>query len=218
MPDAAPTPPQTAVPAPPPAAPVAMMQLSAPAPSPAPAQSEVQPGGIDRPDDQFPITAQPPTQPILAGETVSWTASEFVAHHKTGAWYLGLVGATVAVTAAVYFFTRDFITIAVLSVGAATFAFYAGRQPRQLSYQLDNDGLTIGTRHFPYGNFRSFALVQEGAFASIILTPLKRFAPLTTIYFPPEGEERIVGMLTSRLPVENYRHDAVDRLMQRIRF
>ncbi len=61
-------------------------------------------------------------------------------------------------------------------------------------------------------------MVPEGAFSSVVFMPLKRFAPPRTIYYAPEDEDRIVGLLVNRLPLEEHRADAVDGLMRRIRF
>ena len=105
-----------------------------------------------------------------------------------------------------------------MRVGAIMLAVYGARQPRQLEYRLDAGGLSIGTRHFAYNEFRSFSVIQEGAFDSIVLMPLKRFSLAATIYFSPEDEEKIVSMLAQRLPLEPRKKDAIDRLMWRIRF
>jgi hypothetical protein len=51
-----------------------------------------------------------------------------------------------------------------------------------------------------------------------VFTPLQRFSPLTTIYYDPNDEERIVDLLANRLPMEERKRDAIDRLMWRIRF
>jgi hypothetical protein len=48
--------------------------------------------------------------------------------------------------------------------------------------------------------------------------PLKRFATLTTVYYAPEDEDKIVNLLSKHLPLEEHKLDAVDHLMQRIRF
>ncbi len=151
-------------------------------------------------------------------EVVSWTASEFIAHAKSFKWYAALTGAAIVFAALVYLVTRDYISVGVVLLAAAVFGYYAGHQPRELQYQLDAGGLTIGNRHLDYGQFRSFSVLPEGAFSSIVFMPLRRFAVPTTIYYAPEDEEKIVGMLEGRLPLDPRGHDAIDRLMHRIRF
>lgn len=162
---------------------------------------------------------QPPESQISSdGSDISWTASEFVSHEKSAGWYgtLALVAAIIA--SMVYLTTRDMISTVVVIVAALAFAVIAGRKPRQLQYQLNRSGILIGNKQFHYGMFKSFSVVPEGAFSSIILRPLRRFAPLTTIYYAPDDEERIIGLISEHLPLEEYKPDAVDNMMRRIRF
>ncbi len=83
---------------------------------------------------------------------------------------------------------------------------------------LDASGLTIGTAFHPYAEFKSFALIDEGTFSSIILAPLKRFLPPLSVYISAEDQDRIVEVLAQYLPMEMREHDAIDRLSRRIRF
>jgi hypothetical protein len=151
-------------------------------------------------------------------EVITWSASEFVAHQKSVGWYGLLALVTIVIAGLVYILIRDVISTSVVVICAIILGIYAARQPRQLSYRLDEDGVTVGNRQYSYNDFRSFAVVPEGAFSSIVFMPLRRFSPLTTLYYAPEDEDRIVDLLGDRLPLEDYTHDPVERLMHRIRF
>lgn len=151
-------------------------------------------------------------------DVISWTASEFIAHQKTPGWYGLLILASLAGAGIVYLLTRDIISSSVVVVAGVFFGVFAARQPRELQYSLDGRGVQIGAKYYSLTGFRSFSVVPEGAFTSVILMPLKRFAPLTTIYFPPQDESRIVSILSGSLPFEDYRHDAVEQFLHRIRF
>ncbi len=152
------------------------------------------------------------------GGTVSWTASEFIAHHKTAGWYAVLAAVTIVIAGLLSLLTHAIISGVVIAVGGIAMASFAGRKPRQLDYQLDESSLSISGRSYPLSSFRSYAVVPEGALISIIFMPLKRFAPITTVYFAPEDEEQIFTILSVQLPFEDYSHDFIDNLMHRIRF
>ena len=149
---------------------------------------------------------------------VSWTASEFIAHQKTAGWYGILAVVTLVATTLIYLVTRDLITSGFVIFGALILGYYASRQPSELHYQIDAKGVLIGNKNYGYESFRSFSIVDEGAFSSVVFMPLKRFAPIRAIYFAPEHEDKILEMLMPRLPFEEYSHDVIDRLMSRIRF
>ena len=151
-------------------------------------------------------------------EIITWTASEFIAHHKTGSWYVLLLLASCMAAGLIWFMTKDIVSAVVVVFAGAMLATYAARKPRELSYQLDPAGLTIGDKHFSYNEFRSFSVVPEGAFSSIVFSPLKRFGTLTTIYYDPQDEARIIDAISQRLPHEEHRADAIDGMMRRIRF
>lgn len=149
--------------------------------------------------------------------TIQWTASEFVAHHKSAAWY-GRLAIGAILVAAVAFWLVDLTSAIVILFAAVAFGVFAGREPRELRYQLDNHGIIIDKRAMPYSQFRGFSLIQEGAFRSITLLPLKRFAPAISIYYDPNDEEVITTTLSQHLPFEQRSQDPLDRLLWRIRF
>ncbi len=151
-------------------------------------------------------------------ESVSWTASEFLAHQKTFGWYAALMFVGFLVAGVVYFLTRDYISTGVVVFASVIMGILGARKPRVLSYKLDGKGLTIEDKFHPYGDFKSFSIIQEQEAKSIALMPLKRFMPLLIIYFDPKDEERVAQVLASHLPVEAHKLDTVDRLMSKIRF
>lgn len=149
---------------------------------------------------------------------ITWTASEYIAHHKTATWYVTLVIIAVAAAGLAYFATKDWITGVSIILIALVFGLSAARKPRVLEYRLDNRGLKIAQKSYSYGIFRSFAVIDEGAFSSIVFMPLKRFMPMVTIYYAPEDENRIVQIIADHLPIEQRKHDAIDALLHKIRF
>jgi hypothetical protein len=149
---------------------------------------------------------------------VTWTASEFVAHPKTAGWFLLLGLGAVALAAAIYLLSHDIISPIFIGIMAVTFGVFANRQPRVLEYTVDKYGIHIGEKLYTYPTLRSFSLVDEGAFHSILLSPMQRFMPPLSIYYAPEDEEKITQALGNYLPQENRSHDAIDRLMKKVRF
>ena len=149
---------------------------------------------------------------------VNWSASEYVSHEKDAAWYAALIGATIALVAAVFLITGDVLaSLAVLIAGAAMTA-YAGRKPGTKNYIVDESGIKINEEFHPYSEFKSFSVVEEGAINSIWLKPIKRFAPMVIIYFEPTDEQKIIDVLANFLPHEDRQLDPIDRFTKRIRF
>jgi len=188
-------------------------------PTPAPASTPPAPPASTPTAQQPAPQAAPDSGTSVTGDgIISWTASEFISHEKSIGWYGKLALGAVIIAALIYLLTKDLISTTVVIVCALAFGAIAGRRPRQLRYQISNAGITIGQKQLTYAGFKSFSIVPEGAFSSIIFRPLKRFAPLTTIYYSPNDEDQILDLLSQHLPFEDYKPDPVDNMMRRIRF
>lgn len=160
-----------------------------------------------------------PTPGMYAGEdAVTWTASEFIAHHKGGPWFVILGLATLVISATMYLLSKDILATVAIALAGVSFGVFAARQPRVLQYTVDDHGLTIGERTYGYGEIHSFALLEDGPLPSIIIMPMKRFLPPITLHFAPEETDKIADALAARLPHEDRQPDAVDMLMSKIRF
>ena len=174
------------------------------APTPEPSTFETEPEDI--------------ATPLSELTPLSWTASEFVENQKPQGWYATLAVGAVLVSGVLYFLVRDIVTVVVVAVAAILFGITGARKPRSMSYSVNNTGIQIGEKSFPYASFKSFSLIEEGAIDSIQLLPLKRLMPPISLYFPPEQEQVILETLAAYLPHEDRAHDPIDRLMKRLHF
>ena len=157
-------------------------------------------------------------QPQRSDEPVTWTASEFIAHHKTSGWYFGVMLSAVILCGAVYLLTKDIISIATITIVVILFMVISSSKPKQQAYSVNSQGISIGQKFYPYSLFKSFMIAYDGPIGSITFEPLKRFMPEITIYFAPEDEQRIVDVLGGSLPNGQRKEKGVDRLMRRVRF
>jgi len=150
--------------------------------------------------------------------SVSWEASEYLHHDKDYMWMVLLIAVTAFLSAAAYFLLKDLFSVAVIVLLAIAVGIYAYRKPKTLSYQISDDGLHISGRLYPYEQFQSFSIVDEGAVHSIYFEPLKRFMPPISIYYDQENEAHIQEVLSANLPFRQRQLDFTDRLFKRLRF
>ena len=148
---------------------------------------------------------------------LSWQASEYLHHKKPAAWYIGLF-AIVAGLVAIAFFTRQWLSIAVFAVMAVTLAVYAHKAPRVLDYALDDHGVTIDRKFYPYTSFRSFAVIQDVGWHLIDLEPTQRFMPRLNILFEDDKFDAIVSVLRMHLPESDRQPDWIERLTRYLKF
>jgi hypothetical protein len=157
-------------------------------------------------------------EPADAPQPISWQASEFVHHEKSMEWFLALVGIAVILLLIDVFLIKSWTFGALIVVMAVSAIAVARRPPRTLTYLISPSGIQIDEKQFRFHDFRAFGVVQEGAFYSIRLIPVKRFMPMVNVYFPPEHGEEIVDIFGSILPMEKIQLDFIDKLVEKIRF
>lgn len=147
----------------------------------------------------------------------SWQASEYVHHPKGPMWYLSLVIILAGLTAAAVF-THEWLAIAVFVCMFLAVVVYGSRQPRTLNYSISQDGLQIEGKTYPFGNFSSFAVVEDVAWHSVDLEPTQRFMPRLTILLDDTHVDEIVNRLGSQLPRFDRRPDLIERAARYLRF
>lgn len=176
--------------------------------------------GADQPQSAQPVSGSTAGQKTAASSTnsVKWSAQEFVEHERSAGWYLVLGVGAVVLAAVVLLLTKDKITVGMILVVALIFGSFAHKKPRTLEYSLDNDGITLGAKKYPYSLFKSFSVSEEGPLHSLVLMPLRRFMPLISVYYPNDEEEKILQKIANFLPFEEHRQDFVDKMMNKIRF
>lgn len=215
----------------PPVVPIAAPSSPAPSdvpPAPIPSTPEVPSPQPEEPiggfAPQFDLGSPAPPLPedtyqFETPDTISWTASEYIAHQKESGWYLALAGATVLLAAFVYFITHgDIISVGVIVFAGIVFGVYAAKTPKEQHYAIAPTGITVGSKTYGFDQLKTFSITDEGAFSSITFWPLKRFMPAISIYYAPDDEDKIVQVLSNYLPFDSEKRDAVDSFMRKIRF
>jgi len=172
-----------------------------------------------KPDSGAPAPSYDSAPTAQASEAaVSWTASEYIANPKNIGWFVSLGLAALLLGVGIYFLTHDLISLIVILIIGVCVGVFAARQPQTLEYRLDRSGIHLGDKSYPYTSFKSFSLVQEGAFSHISLLSLRRFMPAMAIHYAPEDEKKIVEVLADYLPYEEHKQDIIDNFSRRVRF
>lgn len=150
-------------------------------------------------------------------ELFSWETSEYIEHDRNALWYVAFVTVTILFAAGSVVLLHEWLGAVVLVLMAVAVLMFARRTPRTLSCSLQGNGINIGDRFYPYGTFRSFSLVSDGALQSLEFDPIKRFMPRLSVYIAPGAEPKVLDVLSSRLPQGDREQDLVDRLARKLK-
>ena len=166
-------------------------------------------------DDQAPEITNTRDKPT----DISWKALEYAQHEKNAIWYIVLAAMAAGFAVLAYFINaKSIIAPLAIIMFAVMFAILASRKPRELDYSINKTGVSVGSKLYPYANYKSFMIVEEDELRSIWLIPLKRFNLIVPIYFQPEDEKKIVDVLANIIPAENQKLDLVSQLMHYLHF
>lgn len=156
---------------------------------------------------------------------ISWTASDAIDHSRSGKWYFGVfaivlaLGILLTVLVIIKFMTL-FMAISsgvLILLILITILMSNKTAARELSYQLDENGLTIDQKTYNLSEFRAFGVRKFGATWQLVLLPVKRFGMSLTAFIHEEQGEQIVDFLGARLPMEEVKFDLVDKLAQKLK-
>lgn len=149
---------------------------------------------------------------------LNWIGPEFVAHDKSSKWYATCVIAAIVLGGIMYAIVQDFISSFTIALAIIIVGFYSMRKPKDRSYTLNETGIAIGDKSFLYEEFRSFTANHESVYLNINLIPIKRFSPPTGLCYSGQDGDKLIDFLSARLPMQEYKPDILDDILQRIRF
>jgi hypothetical protein len=159
-----------------------------------------------------------PKGALVENMPVTWVASEYFRPEKDGTWYVLFAAVVVGLIAVDVFLLKSWTFSLLVIVMAASVIVYSRRPPRDIQYTLSGkQGLYIGEKLYHFADFKAFGLIRDGEHHSIMLIPVKRFAPGISVYFPEEVGEKIVDILGDRLPMELLKLDVIDIIVRKLR-
>ena len=150
-------------------------------------------------------------------EIINWQAQDMIIGEKNKTWYIGLAIVAAVLFAVSYFMESwSFAVLVAVSI-AAIIATRQSSRTKTVSYSLSTRGVYVNNLFYPYEDFKYFGILRETGVYSIVLVPKKRFAPSTSIYFSKEYGEKITDIIGQRLPMEEVKHDIIDRIIRKIK-
>jgi hypothetical protein len=165
--------------------------------------------------DQPPVAT--PTASVAPEEPLHWQGTEYVHHEKDAVWFVIFGVVVVILMAAAIFLVQSWTFGVLIPVMAIALIVYTRRPPRLIDYTLSPKGLYVNDHLYAFSEFKGFGVIRDGNEYSIMLIPTKRFRLGVSIYFPEDKGEVIVDMLGARLPMQEMKLDAFDRIIHKLR-
>jgi|TARA_Y100000310_G_scaffold342803_1_gene447527 hypothetical protein len=147
---------------------------------------------------------------------IHWKAFEYEHKEKSPDWFwaLGIIAVAVAVTAIIL--NNVLLAILVL-VGAFTLALYAAKKPDEASFELNDRGVVINKRMYPYQTLESFCVLDEEDESPKLLIKSKKILmphiviPISNVH-PTEVHSHLITYLEEEEQDEPFSHKIMEYL------
>lgn len=192
-----------------PVQPVAAVPTVQPAERPMPA---FQPGV----QSAMPTTSVEQQAANVTDDSFQWQAPEYISVAKPPLWYVAFWGTVVVLMVIAALLIKSLTFVVLIPVMAAALTIYTHRPAHMMQYVVSAKGLYINDQIHALQEFRSFGVRQEESMPSLVFIPTKRFRPSITVYFPQEIGEQLVDFLGVRIPMQEAKLDAFDKLVRRL--
>jgi hypothetical protein len=156
-------------------------------------------------------------------EKINWSALEYEDKERSQDWFwaLGIIVATSAVAAIIF---SDYFFAGLLILSGLFLGFFAIKKPEMISYELNNAGLRIRNRLYPYEKIKSF-WVQVGTERNSVIKPLlfihsqRIFMPIIAIPIAENMAEEIHAfMLAQNIAEVEMKEHPSEKIMEALGF
>ena len=150
-------------------------------------------------------------------EKLEWSAPEYEEKERTRDWFwaLGVIIVTASLPSVIF---GNYFFAVLIILGGVLLGFFAIRKPEIISYEINNRGLKIKTRLYPYENIQSFWVALEKT-PMLFIKSERMFMPI--ISMPIDGatanDIRAI-MLAQNIPEEEMREHVSEKIMEVLGF
>lgn len=150
-------------------------------------------------------------------EPIAWTAPEGIKVHRELWWYIAFGVVLIGLMALAILVFKSPTFAILLPIMTVALFLLSEKTPQNINYAISPKGVYVGDKLYDFSEFRAFGITRENNQHSAILLPVKRFSPGLTLYFSEKEGEKIVDMLGARLPMQEIKPDALEKLIRMIK-
>ncbi len=163
----------------------------------------------------------------------TWSALEYEEKERSSDWFwaLGIIIVTSSIASLIF---GNYFFAALLLISGVLLAFFAIRKPEIINYELNEAGLKIGNRLYPYENIKSFWVQiyheilgkkMPNGQKEMELHPLlfihteRAFMPIMTIPIHEDSAEDIRALIKSQnIPEVEMKEHPSEKIMEALGF
>ncbi|MFA5936377.1 MAG: hypothetical protein WC822_00695 [Candidatus Paceibacterota bacterium] len=151
-------------------------------------------------------------------EKIEWTALEYEEKERGNDWFWALGVIVVASSVASFIYGNYFFSL-FLIIGGILLGGFAIKKPDLVFYELNEKGLQIRNRIYPYENIKAFWVKKEGDNPTLFIRSERLFMPLLSMPIKQNLAEEIRNcMLLNNVPEEEMKEHVSEKIMDSLGF
>jgi len=149
---------------------------------------------------------------------LEWTALEYEEKERGNDWFWALGIIVVAGSVASFIYGNFFFGL-LLIIGGILLATFAIKKPDLVFYELNNKGLKIRNRLFPYENIKSFWVKKDPEKPVLFINSERLFMPIISMNIKLYIADEIRDfMLKAKVPEEEMKEHVSEKIMDSLGF
>lgn len=131
-------------------------------------------------------------------------------------WALGIIVIAGSVTSFIY---KNYFFGLLLIIGGILLASFAIKKPDLVFYEINEKGLKIRNRLYPYANIKAFWVKNDIEKSTLFIKSERAFMPIISVPVKPYlAEEVKKSMLANNITEEEMREHASEKIMESLGF
>ncbi|MFA5084162.1 MAG: hypothetical protein WC475_02135 [Candidatus Paceibacterota bacterium] len=151
---------------------------------------------------------------------IEWQAPAFKYYPKDVSWYwLSFIIAILFMAFAIL--QKNFLFAVFIFLAEISVLILARRQPETLKFKIDDKGVTVIDKTYPFGDLETFCLRlddEDKNFEELILKRKTHFNPYLKIFVDIKAASRIHDILGQKLAEEEYQDSLIEIIFKWLRF
>ena len=149
---------------------------------------------------------------------LTWSALEYEEKERGADWFWALGVIVVAGSVASFIYGNNFFGL-LLIIGGILLGVFAIKKPDMVSYELNEKGLKIRNRLFPYENIKSFWVKRVGEKSALFIRSERLFMPIISMPIEQSLAEEIrSSMLENNVIEEEMKEHPSEKIMDYLGF
>ncbi len=149
---------------------------------------------------------------------LEWLALEYEEKERGNDWFWALGVIIVAGSATSFIYSNFFFGLLII-VGGILLGAFAVKKPDLVFYELNEKGLKIKSRLYPYENIKSFWVKKGGEKPTLFIRSERAFMPIISMPIEQNLTDKIKDrMISKNIPEEEMKEHVSEKIMDSLGF